>query len=106
MKKVFESRTSSEVFLLKGLLEENGIACVIKNENLPNVFGVIPFVECNPELWIVDEQDMAFATELIESWRGEENRILDSWICESCGEKIEGQFSSCWNCGKSRKDQD
>ena len=27
---------------------------------------------------------------------------LDSWVCPACGEKSEGQFSSCWKCGADR----
>ena len=28
--------------------------------------------------------------------------VKKSWTCSGCDEKIEGQFSECWNCGCDR----
>ena len=25
-----------------------------------------------------------------------------AWTCPGCGERIEGQFTECWNCGRER----
>jgi hypothetical protein len=63
---------------LKNLLEQSGIGCVIKNEQLSGGLGEIPFLECLPELWVVH----------------------DSQLAEACGETNEGQFAACWHCGR------
>ena len=31
--------------------------------------------------------------------------VKKSWHCAGCGEEIEGQFSECWKCGRSRGDE-
>ena len=31
------------------------------------------------------------------------HNIQSAWTCPSCGEKLEGQFGSCWKCGANRK---
>ena len=42
--------------LLKELLEGEGIACLLRNEELFAALGEIPFLECLPELWVVDDE--------------------------------------------------
>jgi hypothetical protein len=31
--------------------------------------------------------------------------VKKSWQCAGCDEEIEGQFSECWKCGRSRGQQ-
>jgi putative signal transducing protein len=87
--------------MLKSLLEDTGIPCMIRNENLSSAMGELPFQECFPELWIMKDQDYPRAAEMVQTWRSTRIEIHDSWICR-CGETIEGQFTSCWNCGNER----
>ena len=28
--------------------------------------------------------------------------VADPWTCPDCGERIEPQFTECWNCGASK----
>jgi hypothetical protein len=100
MEKVFASNNSAEVGLLKNLLEKNGISCVIRNEQLSMLSGAIPFTECYPELWVLNDEDSTRAKELLRGWRSTETPDRDSWVCPSCVEKIEGQFTACWKCGE------
>ena len=30
---------------------------------------------------------------------------LFPWVCARCGERLEGQFAQCWNCGADRPAQ-
>lgn len=88
--------------LFKELLEQEGIPCIIRNEQLFAALGEIPFLECFPELWVVDDEVWPRAKVLLDNWL--ENDISKtSWHCSSCGERHEGQFGACWKCGTKRK---
>lgn len=97
MKRVFSSEWLAEVGHFKNVLEHHGIACVIKNEQLSGALGEIPFLECLPELWVLDDADLARAKRLIEQQR--EPIAGPAWRCPGCGEQNEGQFAACWRCG-------
>jgi hypothetical protein len=57
-----------DVQLLKGLLEQEGILCTIKNEYLSIAIGDIPPAECYQELWLLDADDYPRAKEILDSW--------------------------------------
>lgn len=96
MKRVFSSEFLAEVAHLKNLLEQAGIVCTIRNEQLSGGLGEIPFLDCLPELW-VDDREVERARRLID----DQQRIVPaaSWRCAECGETVEGQFAICWQCG-------
>ena len=103
MKKLhtFSMAEQAQAGLLKELLEKEGIACLIKNEQLFAALGEIPFLECAPQLWIVDDDVWPRAKILLDNWLKTD---VDSepWSCPTCGEQLEGQFGACWRCGKAR----
>lgn len=97
MRKIHTAESLIEIAHLRNVLEASGIRTQIRNDRLMGVLGEIPFVDCWPELWLMDERDALAAKGLIDN----ELRPLDSrepWTCATCGEKIEGQFSECWHC--------
>lgn len=103
MKRVYTANTmSSDQEIVKGLLEEAQIPCMARNENLSAALGEMPFSECSPEIWIQHDEDYSRAREIVEAWRNADVEDHSPWICR-CGETIEGQFSSCWNCGRERE---
>lgn len=89
--------------MLKMLLEGEGIACLIRNEELFAAMGEIPFVECFPELWVVDDEVYPRAMLLVEGWLKADDRKEEPWACPGCGERMEGQFGACWKCGRERE---
>jgi hypothetical protein len=102
MKRVYTANTmSSDQEIVKDLLEEANIPCMVRNENLSTALGELPFTECSPEIWIQNDDDYLRATEIVEGWRNAEFEDHGPWLCR-CGETIEGQFSSCWKCGRDR----
>ena len=103
MKKLhtFTLAEQAQAGLLKELLEKEGIACIIKNEQLFAALGEIPFLECAPQLWVVDDEVFPRAKILLDGWLKNETDET-SWTCSSCGEQLEGQFGSCWKCGETR----
>jgi hypothetical protein len=101
MKRVYSAENSMEVGLIKGMLEQDGINCVMKNQILSGALGEIPSHECWPELWITDDRDLSQAMKLVEAALSPVANSTVAWLC-ACGEKIEGQFSACWKCGKEK----
>ena len=70
MKKLhtFTLADRAQAGLLKELLEREGIACLIRNEQLFAALGEIPFLECFPELWVVDNEVWPRARMLLDNW--------------------------------------
>jgi len=88
--------------LLKERLEQEGIACMLRNEELFAAMGEIPFLELRPELWVLDDEVLPRARLLVKSWLAADKDAVP-WICPHCGERLEGQFGACWKCGRERE---
>jgi hypothetical protein len=99
MEKLFSSADKIQLYLFKSLLESEDIICFIKNE-YPPAAGELPPIAATPELWVMNDNQYEKAMKLIQ-----ENSIppsLAPWKCSQCGEKLEGQFTICWNCGNDK----
>jgi rubredoxin len=104
MKHVFTATTmSADQEIVKGLFDEANIPCMIRNDQLAMGPGELAPSDCAPEVWILNDEDYPRAKEIVEAVRNAKVEIPDAWTCPSCGEAIEGQFTSCWNCGRERK---
>ena len=101
MKKLFSSPSFTEVGLLKSQLESAAIPCVTRNENLVSVAGSVPVFDCYPELWVLHDGDYPRAEELVAKLRDTSSLVAAPWRCRGCGEEIEGQCESCWQCGEA-----
>ncbi len=103
MKKLhtFTLADRAQAGLLKELLQREGVDCIIRNEQLFAALGEIPFLECFPELWVVDDEVWPRGKALLDGWLKNEEDV-EEWICPSCGEQLEGQFGACWKCGHQR----
>jgi hypothetical protein len=101
MKRVWSGSTLVDVTHLHNLLELAGIRSTIKNRMLSAALGELPFLDCGPELWVVDDRDERRAGEVIrEALQPVPGGAASSaWRCGSCGEANESQFAACWNCG-------
>lgn len=91
----------SEAWLLRERLQQEGIAVLLRNDELFAAMGEIPFVELRPELWVIDDEVLPRAQHLLEAWQQELPGTL--WIRPGCGERLEGQFGACWQCGRERE---
>ncbi len=100
VKEVFVTRNPAEAHLVRGLLENAGIAAVVENDVLTT--GVGEIVEAAlPSVCILDESRAGEAEALIAEWQREEPEA-PAWECPKCGEKLDGRFTSCWECGTER----
>jgi len=97
VKRVATSESLAEIGHYRNVLEQAGIACVVKNEQLSGALGEIPFLECLPELWVREDADLARALDAIATATADVG--ARPWRCARCGESNEGQFAACWRCG-------
>ena len=107
MKRLFSANTPADegtLQLLKSMLKEASIACMVRNESLSVAKGDIPASECVPELWILDDNDYAKAQIIVDEWKQSGAKSHAAWLCSQCKETIDGQFTSCWKCGNEREE--
>lgn len=107
MKKVFGSHDPTIAGFVQAVLQERGIACMVRNGFLQGGVGELPPNECWPEVWIVEDADLerarAVVAELapLASEAGGGVAEGEPWRCPECGEWIEGQFTACWRCAEA-----
>jgi hypothetical protein len=103
MRQLHVAKHALEAHLVKGFLESNGIAAVVRGEYLTSGWGELPADVCS--VWINDDRkyDDAHAL-LVAFFRGDAARefLGQGWRCPKCGEQLEGQFTTCWSCGTRR----
>jgi hypothetical protein len=100
MRQIHIARHAPEAHLVKGFLESNGIAAVVRGEFLTSGWGELPADVCS--VWIADNSQYERANELLIAFmRGDAAREFrgQNWRCPQCGEQLEGQFTACWKCG-------
>ncbi len=102
MKRIYSEPNPIFIHQIKDLLEKKGIQAIVKNEMLSGGIGELPPTEIWPELWVVNNEDKSPAKRIVENFLNSIKSEPEDWVCSHCGEKIEGQFNICWNCGKER----
>jgi hypothetical protein len=103
MKQIHAARHAAEAYLVRGFLLSHGISAEVRGEFLTGGFGELPADVCS--VWITDDTQYAQASELIGAFlSGRFARMYsgEGWTCAQCGEKLEGQFTQCWNCGAAK----
>jgi len=99
MKKVTTHESLAYIGHLKNLFEQSGIHCIVRNDQLSGGLGEIPFLECLPELWVLEDSDEPRAIALLQEIEAP-NQSAGAWQCTHCKESNEGQFAACWHCGR------
>lgn len=97
MKRVYTSATPMMASFLKGVLDNAGIHCILKNYFLSGGTGELPINETWPELWVQAEHETCALAIIRMTLEAQAN--APDWTCPNCNERIEGQFQICWNCG-------
>jgi hypothetical protein len=100
LKRVYSAPNEMDAHLLRGLLEEQGIAAQVMGGLLANTVLPVPALGVAPSVWI-NEEDVERAMPIVKRYdtrsAGQETP-QDNWTCPACGEVVEGQFTDCWNC--------
>ena len=103
MKRLHVARHAPEAHVVKGFLESNGIAAVVRGDHLQGGWGELPVDLCS--VWVTDDAQYERANALLVSFfHGDHAHEFrdQNWRCSKCGEQIEGQFTECWSCGTHR----
>lgn len=90
-----------EAGFLRGLLEAAGIEVQLRSMELWTAAVEIYYSEgARPSIW-VPKRDIESAKRVLEQRDGADEG--PAWTCPDCGERLEGQFTTCWQCGHARK---
>jgi hypothetical protein len=102
LKRAYTAADPVDAHMVCGMLQALGIHAVVKGDIAWSARGETPPMDDTaPQVW-VDEADVPAARDAIERReRGDVGPETD-WRCPSCGERLEGQFTQCWNCGADR----
>ena len=73
MKRVFTAPTVTEAYLIKGILESEGIETFVKNEHLSGLAGEVPFMESWPEVWVIEDEEVEHAETIIADYQRDLN---------------------------------
>jgi Putative prokaryotic signal transducing protein len=85
-----------EATLWHDMLIAAGIEANIQRMYLQGSIGEVPPDQATLEIWVMHEEQVERAKELIDDLRRAPQR---RWFCAKCGEEIEGGFEQCWQCG-------
>jgi hypothetical protein len=98
MKRVWIGSSLPDTAHFKNVLENAGVACIIRNRDLGGGLGDLPVFDCAPELWVLDDEHVSRAEALIRDSVRPASRGAP-WRCPACGESNEPQYGACWSCG-------
>jgi len=97
MLKVYSADNPTEAHLLKGFLKSYGISSEVRGEFLCTSRGELPITaDTAPSVWIFDDSRFDEARAIIREYEDSNNHgdsDKETWICKSCGEESEGQFT-------------
>jgi len=103
MKQIFVDPDLTRVSFARNLLEAEGIACFIQNENTrtlgPSVAGYSYTQLLDPALCVLDETQWEKAAEIIQTHFKNSTADGPEWQCKGCQELNPAAFDLCWNCG-------
>ncbi len=102
MKRVFATADTVQAGWLESLLGAAGIACLVRNRYLGGAIGELPLNECWPEIWVLEDTDMALAERIVSEAIAPQVGPQTAWRCVHCHEALEPQFELCWQCGSLR----
>ena len=102
MKRVFRAASLMQVAHVRNVLLTAGIESELRNQYLAGALGDLPMLETWPQLFVDDADERAALSALA---RAAATPTGTPWTCESCGELLEPQFTSCWRCGSSVSDK-
>ena len=76
-------------------LRQAGYSASVQRYFLGSVAGELPPDQCQPEVWLTNDDEAPAARAWLDALRNLPQR---RWFC-CCGEMVEGGFEQCWRCG-------
>lgn len=96
MKRLIQAPNIALATLWADLLTQAGVQASVQRYYASGIAGEIPPDQALPEVWVLDDAQHERATALLRELR---HPVWRQWLCRGCGERIDGPFEQCWNCG-------
>jgi rubrerythrin len=96
MKRLVQAPNLAIATLWAELLVQSGIDATVQRAYASSIAGEIPPDQALPEVWVLDDTQLEHARALLDAQRRLPHR---HWVCRACGERVDGPFEQCWNCG-------
>ena len=107
MNEIHRTPNSVEAHFLRGLLQSNGIDAFVLGDDLTAMRSQFFFSNVVPlKVCIYDAARMDEAKSLVSAYfegSGSEAPAGEAWLCPKCQERLEAQFTLCWQCGTERE---
>jgi len=88
---------------IEGVLQNAGIHAHVLQAGLYGAAGEVPPNECWARVVVVREDQAEQARQVIREYlEAAVEPGTREWTCPDCKERIEAQFTQCWNCGRQR----
>ena len=107
--KLYIADGPADAHLLRGLLESEGLTAFVRDDGTVPLQAVGFFkMDTRPSVWVMadDEAQHERARDIADSYASGKGRPAEpageSWLCGSCGETVEAQFTACWSCSTPR----
>jgi hypothetical protein len=98
MKRLTTAPNLALATLWSDLLSHAGIPTTVQRAYASSIAGEVPPDQSLPELWVMEDERLEQARQLLEQLRHPVHR---HWACPGCHELIDGPFEQCWNCGRA-----
>jgi hypothetical protein len=105
VKTLYASHDTARLAELKTILSREGIQSFVTLSQSSSLIvppGPLAFTQLTPEISIACDEDMTRAAEILRSWLDASSARVATWQCSKCGETLEEQFDTCWQCGTKR----
>ena len=99
MKLLYTNENRYLVHNIENIMNNAGIAIMLKNEFAAGAAGDLIPHETWLELWIVHEYDYEKAVVVLEQSFSSETD--EKWLCSNCSEINDASFDFCWQCQQS-----
>lgn len=96
MKRLVSAPNLALATMWADMLGHAGVAATVQRAYAGSIAGELPPDQAMPEVWVVDDDQLERARTLLDELRSPVQR---RWVCRGCGERVEGAFEECWNCG-------
>ena len=98
MLKIFSHDDSFLIQQCRSELEAEGIPYLLKNEYARGAMGELPWQDVQLEIWLIDVSWLDKAKRIIGTLTAIQQKTMNHWCCQHCGEMNEGNFRLCWHC--------
>lgn len=102
MKLLCTADNSAIAWNIRNMVELQGVAAEVRNEQLFSAAGELPVWDAMPEVWVHPLADIEELTLLVQQISND-NKIDpqakdEEWTCTTCGEIQPTAFDFCWQC--------